>query len=140
MLPIEEFPNAVCQYDLDGKFVKWYHNVNEAVKAMNASGSSAICAAITRHNAYHGYLWRKEKQDFIDPADGRFINKAPVVAIYPDGHTALYETIKDAALDNNVSNGTVNRSIRNLPTLSNIKFVRHNEYNNWIDSANLTKH
>lgn len=126
VLPFEEFPNAVCQYNLNGDFVAWYHSVNEAVKAINASGSSVICSAIKNYKSLHGYLWRRTKHDKIDPSENRYINKKAIMSIHPDGREVIHESIKMAALDNGVSVGTVNRCIRNKPTSCNIKFKRYN--------------
>lgn len=131
LLPFSDFPKAICQYDLEGNFIHWYHNINEAVQAINASGSSAICAAINRNNAYKGFLWRKELSKKINPAHNRHINKAGVVAIYPDSKIYKYQTIRDASEKTGVNIGAVNRSIRhkNTKSTNGIIFLREQEYN-----------
>ena len=66
-----------------------------------------------RQCGYHcGYLWRKEYAPNIDPSDGRKINKAAVMAIFPDKTSKRYEMIKYAASDNGITTTSVHRSLK----------------------------
>lgn len=127
-IPLTDFPKAIFAYDLDGNFVKGFINLAKAKEFTHDSASSSISHAILRKTAHKGYLWRKEYSPRIDPSDGRFINKAPVTAIYPDGTRKHYEMIKDAAKDNNIHPSGVQRSIKLcVKTASGIQFIRGNE-------------
>lgn len=98
-IPITDFPKAIFSYDLEGKFLKGYITLSDAIKDVNASGSSAICGAITRNQKYRGRLWRRfyvEQLDYDDvPAQG-----CSVKIEYPDGVVKIYYQIIHAALDN----------------------------------------
>lgn len=127
-IPLTDFPKAVFAYDLDGNFVRGFINLAKAKLFTHDTASSSISHAIIRKTAHKGYLWRKEYAPHIDPSDGRFINKAAVIAILPDGTKKYYEMIKDAAKDNNIHPSGVQRSLKlGTKTLSGIQFIRTDE-------------
>ena len=127
-IPLADFPKAVFAYDLEGNFVKGFINLAQAKEFTHDNASSSISHAIIKKTAHKGYLWRKEFSSHIDPSDGRYINKVPVTAIYPDGARKNYGMIKDAAKDNNIHPSGVQRSIKlGVKTASGIQFIRENE-------------
>ena len=56
----------VCQYDLDGKFVKKWPAVSDAARAMNCNPSQILNQMAGRIVTCHGYLWSYEKMERID--------------------------------------------------------------------------
>lgn len=127
-IPLSDFPKAVYAYDLDGNFVRGFINLAKAKVFTNDSASSSISHAIIKKIAHKGYLWRTEFAERINPSDGRFINKAAVIAILPDGTQKFYEMIKDAAKDNGINTSGIHRSIKlGTKTAKGIQFIRANE-------------
>lgn len=125
-IPMTDFPKAVFAYTLEGNFYKSYINLQAAVKDICASGTSAICAAISRRTAYHGYLWRKEYAVKINPFEGRKIQNISISATWPDGTVKHYSSIKAASLYTRIPIDNIRRSCENKPTnTSNIKFRRN---------------
>lgn len=98
-IPITDFPNAIFAYNLDGSFYKGYIRLQDAIDDVNASGASAICAAINRKNAYRDLLWRRVYKDKIDPFEGRTVGNVAIKATFSDGTSKIYTSIKAAALD-----------------------------------------
>ena len=126
-IPLYDFPKAVYAYDCNGKFVKGFINLAKAKEFTGDSQSSSISHAIIRKTAHKGYLWRTEYYESIDLTNGRFINKAPVIAIFPNGSQKQYEMIKDAASDNGITTSSVQHSIKYATkTASGLQFVRVN--------------
>jgi len=127
-IPLSDFPKAVYAYDCNGKFVKGFINLTKAKEFIGDAQSSNISHAIINKTAHKGYLWRTEYYERIDPTDGRFINKVPVIAIFPDGSQKRYEMIKDAAADNCVATSSVQRSIKHATkTATGFRFIRAND-------------
>lgn len=127
-IPLSDFPKAVYAYDLNGNFVRGFINLSKAKDFIGDKASSSISHAIIRKTAHRGYLWRTKYAEHIDPADGRFINKAAVIAIFPDKTTKRYEMIKDAATEIGMHPSGIHRSIKlGVKTAKGIKFIRVNE-------------
>lgn len=127
-IPLSDFPKAVYAYDRNGKFVKGFINLTKAKEFIGDAESSGISHAIISKTAHKGYLWRTEYYKSIDPTDGRFVNKAPVIVIFPDGSQKRYEMIKDAAADNCVSTSSVQHSIKYATkTATGLLFIRAND-------------
>lgn len=127
-IPLSDFPKAIYAYDTTGNYVKGFINLAKAKDFIGDSASSGISHAIIRKTAHKGYLWRKEYTEHIDPSDGRFINKAAVIAIFPDGSKKKYEMIKDAATEIGMHTSGIHRSIKlGVKTVKGIKFIRANE-------------
>lgn len=127
-IPLSDFPKAVYAYDTNGYFVKGFINLSKAKEFIKDVATSSISHAIIRKTAHKGYLWRTEYSERIDPTDGRFINKMPVTAIFPNGTLKKYGMIKDAAIDIGVSTGSIQRSIKNSsPSYLGIRFIRSND-------------
>ncbi len=127
-IPLSDFPKAVYAYDLNGNFVQGFINLSKAKEFTGDKASSSISHAIIKKIAHKGCLWRKTYAKHIDPADGRFINKAAVIAIFPDGTTKRYEMIKDAATEIGMHTSGIHRSIKfGAKTAKGIRFIRANE-------------
>lgn len=126
-IPLSDFPKAVFAYDLNGNFAKGFINLAKAKEFIGDPASSSISHAIGRKCAHKGYLWRTEYSEHIDPTDGRFVNKAPVIAILPDGTHKRYAMIKDAANDLDITTSSVQHSLKcGTKTANGIKFIRDN--------------
>lgn len=99
VIPITDFPKAIFAYDLEGNLVQGYRTLQEAIDGVQASGASAICAAISRKNSYRGLLWRKEYHAKINPFEDRSVGNIVIRATFPNGEIKYYSSIKAASLD-----------------------------------------
>lgn len=99
-LPLSDFPNAIYSYNLYGEFLKGYITLADAVKDVQASGTSAICASLYHNKSYKGRVWRNYFKSKLDvdtlPSQG-----VAVKVDFPSGVTKIYYTILSAAKDNN---------------------------------------
>lgn len=51
---------AIDQYDLQGNFIKRWHNAREAVRALGKTNSSSIINCVNHHSkTSFGYIWKK---------------------------------------------------------------------------------
>jgi hypothetical protein len=124
-IDLNELPGRVYQYTSDGDFIKAFKSKQEAAESLIKCETSNICQAIKRNTMCKGYLWRDTYSPKIKPNENRYINKAPVIAIFDDGSKIRYETIKEAVIKNGCTTGSVNNSIRKgNRTKQNIIFKR----------------
>lgn len=56
----------ICQYGLDGKFIKQWDCVSDAARALNCRVCQIINNAMGRTKTCHGYMWRYDKSEQID--------------------------------------------------------------------------
>lgn len=115
----------VDMFDLKGNFIKTHSSISAAKNELGLKTSTGISHAIKNHHSYAGFYWRKEYVERINPTEGKTVNKAPVMAIMPDGSVRLYEMIKEAARDLNICTTSIHHSIKaKHQTMQGIIFQR----------------
>lgn len=139
MIPITDFPKAFFTYTPEGKFLRGYRTLKEAIRGVNASGSSAICAASTKNKFYRGLLWRKYFVEQL-PYDEIPYSGRPIKVKFPDGTVKIYRQILHAALDNGWEISGLKAALQGKgSSISNIvkvsyfnEIVNPNIHPNWI--------
>jgi hypothetical protein len=56
----------ICQYSLDGNFVKRWDCISDAAREMGCNPCQILNNVKGRNKTCHGYMWRYEKTDHID--------------------------------------------------------------------------
>lgn len=89
----------ICQYTLDGKFVKQFNSIEEASKEMGASFAGCISSAISYKTVSFGYLWSFDKLDSIDTTEyNNYLQKIKVF-VYNENreYVGSYDSLSEAA-------------------------------------------
>ena len=56
-------PKAVCQYDLDGNFIKEWSSIKEAQEETNSHHISMCCRGHKKYITSGGYIWRYKEAE-----------------------------------------------------------------------------
>jgi predicted DNA-binding protein YlxM (UPF0122 family) len=108
---------AVCQFELDGKFIREFPSINKAAKPMNMSKYSILSCAFKIIESSGGFQWRFK--DEVVNKDGKIGNIKPTGPVLPHFHLAVYQfgldgtfirqypSIIEAAKKTNISRYTI---------------------------------
>lgn len=55
----------VCQYDMDGKFIASYYNINQAARSVGGQHSTIVQCCQRIRMSYKGYIWLYEGDDLF---------------------------------------------------------------------------
>lgn len=88
----------ICQYSLDGEFIKQWYSTEEASKAMGASFSGCLSSAVIYKTVSFGYLWSYEKVDKLDLSDYKNGIQRTQVHVYDEDRYYLnsYDSLSEA--------------------------------------------
>lgn len=95
----------VHQYSINGKYIATFNSLKEAAIAVRGRNTGTLIGAACRgaYDTIYGYRWSFDRVDVLPPFVPYRAEKR-VTRISPDGtDIKVYESIKDAAIDNNAS-------------------------------------
>lgn len=136
-------PKLVEKRDLNGNLLDVYESVREAGRQNDCAYQTiqGVCAG--KRKTASGYLWTYVEESFVMP-DLR--NKRRCVKVYKYDKTTyellhIYNSIKEASQDNNVSIQTISRIARGIRNASRSQFVwAFKELNDFeIDQIKINK-
>lgn len=89
----------ICQYSLDGKFIKQWFSVEEASKAMGAAFAGCLSNAVYYKTVSFGYLWSNEKIDQLNLEEYKNSVQKIQVHVYDENRKYIdsFDSLSDAA-------------------------------------------
>ncbi len=109
---------SVCQYTLDGKFVKKFESILDSAAELNID-DSAIGFAISNKTTSGGYLWSLEKVEQLDINKYHInVQKQKLYSYYKTGELHKeYDSIMNFVREFNVNLGPVQRAVKTQTTI-----------------------
>lgn len=94
----------VIQYDLKGNFITEYFGIREASRqtGINSAHIGDCCNKIKNRKSAGGFIWRF-KNDSSEPLYKENHNRKKVKCIYINGDCKIWNSIKEATLECNIS-------------------------------------
>ena len=102
---------AVCQYDLQGNFIKMFNSLTEAAKEVKSYVSSISSSVDDSSRSVKGFQWRSYQVDNIDPYSKHYWGQAVVVYKMVPVLYKEYSTMREASKDLNIDYDRIYRSI-----------------------------
>lgn len=96
----------ICQYSLDGEFIKQWFSVEEASKAMGAAFAGCLSNAVYYKTVSFGYLWSHEKIEQLNLIDYKNTVQKIQVHVYNNERHYInsYDSLSEAARSLNIDN------------------------------------
>lgn len=123
---------TVHQYSIDGKYIATYDSLTNAARAVCNRNTGTLIGSACRgeRDVAYGFRWSFDKVDSL-PEYIHYTHCKKVVRISPDGsNRKLYNSIKEAAADNNLFGSNIVEACKGrLNTCGGYCWKYHNEDN-----------
>ena len=114
---IESQYKSICQFDMDGNFIKVFNSLQNAAEKLNMNYTTSITACLKKRlPSALGFRWCYESEkDFFNPIPLKRGStskiKLKVTCVLTD-NTRIFESISDARRDLKLSQTTIYRGIK----------------------------
>lgn len=106
---------SVCQYTLNGYYIKTWKSMSEAARAYGGQASSIVSCCKGRHKTYKGFIWKYPEdiltnEEVVERNSKIFKNVKRITRYSLDGSfIQAYDNVHEASLDTGIKESYIYR-------------------------------